>query len=348
MIDLSNFWVVTPYFNSVRHSTRRINYNRFIQMCAAAGVNVLTVEVAFGDRNFEVTERDNPYHVQLRSQGEEFWLKEAMINVGIRYLVQQHPELIQNDGIVGWIDSDCSPMCPPREWFEKTKLALDHYQIVQMFEHLVELGPDYQIINGPHRGFMASYEAFGRKILKRVSRSKVKSHEAGYGTASMGGPGLAWAARLSTLTNLGMLLDITILGAGDWWMAHALLGLIDREAPEVKKLPEYGKVILQWQDRAMRYVKKDVGFVKMTVYHWFHGVKEGSRFYGTRGQILIRHKFNPHTDLKLDSQGLYQLETETDPERQIALRDDLRTYVHARNEDSVPLRQLPNLPEYRK
>lgn len=345
MVDLSKFWVVTPYFNSVQHQTRPLNYWRFMKMCEAAGVNVLTVEVAFGNRPFEVTSKDNPNHVQLRSQ-QEFFMKEVIINQGVRYLVQQHPELVtSSDAIVAWIDSDCAPVAPPREWFEKTKEALDHHKIVQMFEWLIELGPDYQVINGPHRGFMANYVNNGRKIPKKCSQ-KGKDSESGYGHPSLGGPGLAWAARLSTLTEMGMLLDICILGAGDWWMAHSMLGLVDPEANEIKRMPEYGNMILQYQERCDKYVKRDVGYVKMTVYHWFHGVKEGSRFYGTRGQILIRNKYNPLTDLKVDAQGIYQIETKSD--RQVVLKDDCRIYIHTRNEDSIPLRQLPNLPEYKK
>lgn len=345
-MNLKNFWVVTPYFNSAKHQTRPLNYWRFIKMCEAAGVNVLTVEVVFGGSAFEVTQRDNPNHVQLRSYGEVFWIKENMINIGIKYLVQQHPHLVTDDGIIAWIDADCFPMCPPREWFEKTATALDQYKIVQMFEWLTELGPDYQPIpgGGPHRSFMASYEHFGRKIPK--PGSKDKPNEEGYGRTPMGGPGLAWAAHVSTLTELGGLLDVTILGAGDWWMAHALLGLVDPDSPEIKKLPEYGKIILQWQERALHYVKKDVGLVRMQVGHWFHGMKEGTRYYGTRGQILIRNKYNPVTDLKMDVHGLYNLETKSD--RQLNLRDDIRIYMHQSNQDSVPFRTPPPLPEYKK
>lgn len=342
---LKNFWVITPYFNSVQHKTRQVNYHRFMKICQAAGVNVLTVEVIFGDRPAEVTTKDDPFHLQLRCPGEEFWFKENMINRGIEYICARFPEMITEDGIIAWIDADCAPVCPPAEWFEMTKKSLDHYLIVQMFEWLVDLGPEYQVINGPNRGFMASYEHYGRRVPK-IGDVVSKPSEAGYGRTSMGGPGLAWAARVSTLSALGMLIDITILGAGDWWMAHALLGLVTPDMNEVRRLPSYGQYILNWQKRALHYVKKDVGFVKVAMYHYFHGLKEETRFYGTRGQILIRHDFNWLEDLKRDSQGLWQLEVITD--RQIAMRDDLRTYMHTRNEDSIPLRQLPNLPEYHK
>lgn len=335
MVDLSNFWVITPHFNSVQHKTRVRNYERFSRMCKAAGVNLLTIEVAFGDRPFEVTEKGNPNHVQLRSY-EEFWLKENILRVGVNYLMQWKPEMLSNDGIIAWVDSDCAPDCEPRDWFEMTKLSLDHYKIVQMFEWLVDLGPEYQWTNGPHRGFMASYEEYGRQIpkLKDEHGNELPPE---YGHAPMGGSGLAWACNVSTYSELGGFLEVCPLGSSDWYMALGLLGLADNGYADIKELRGYGKQILRWQKRAQRYVKRDVGFVRMTCKHYFHGVKE-HRFYGSRDQILRHFKFNPDTDLKYDAQGLLQLEVAT--KRQIAMRDAFRMYMHSKNEDSIALRDM--------
>ena len=50
----------------------------------------------------------------------------------------------------------------------------------------------------------------------------------------------------------------------------------------------------------------------------------------------MQHKFNPHIDLKYDSQGLLHLEDDGS-QRFVALRDDLMSYFRARNEDSTDL-----------
>jgi hypothetical protein len=335
VIDLSKFYVITPIVNSPAFKTRAENYWKFKKMIDAAGVKLLTVEVAFGDRPFEVTERDNPMHLQLRSV-DELWLKERQINLGINYLMQMDPDAKQ----IAWVDSDCFPMSPPREWFEKTKSALDHYEFVQMWEWLLDFGPDYQPLAAPKRSFMAAYEFNGFKIPKaRVPKRKhtLSGSQEYYNTITIGAPGLAWAANVPALSAVGGLLDINILGSGDWHMAHGLLGAMEKKSPEYK-LKEYGAMMLEWQDLALRYVKKDVGYVKMTVGHWFHGDKV-DRQYGTRGEILLESKFNPRKDLKVDAQGLWQLETHTP--RQIRLRDRLRLHFQTRNEDSVPHRKFP-------
>jgi hypothetical protein len=43
------------------------------------------VELAFGNRPFEVTDPDNPRHVQVRS-GHELWHKENLVNLGVARL----------------------------------------------------------------------------------------------------------------------------------------------------------------------------------------------------------------------------------------------------------------------
>lgn len=329
--DLSKFYVITPIVNSPRYRARAENYQKFKGMCETAGVNLITVECAFGERPFEVTERDNPYHVQVRSI-EELWMKENLLNIGIEYVCQQFPDARE----FAWVDSDTFPMSPPRQWFEETWHQLQHFQFVQMWEYLINFGPDYQPISQPQMSFMKTYSAAGFEIPK--AKSVAHTLAGNSGMVSLGRPGLAWAANRVALDKVGRLMDYCILGSGDWHMAHALVGGISLEggySAEALQLSSYIGKMMQWQERAERWIKRDVGYVPMTVGHWFHGDKK-DRKYGSRGQILIDAKYNPDTDIKYDSQGLLQLET-WDP-RQIRLRDRIRDYFRTRNEDSVALR----------
>ena len=54
------------------------------------------------------------------------------------------------------------------------------------------------------------------------------------------------------------------------------------------------------------------------------------RRYILRWQILQRHAFDPEADIIRDSQRLYQLAG-----NKIGLRDDLRAYFRARDEDGI-------------
>lgn len=326
--DLSRFFVITPIINSPRYSARAENYDKFKQMCEAAGVKLVTVEAAFGARGYEVTERDNPYHVQVRTQ-EEFWAKENLINIAIAHILQMWPDARE----IAWVDSDCFPMSPPREWFEETWHALQHHEFVQMWEYLLNFGPDYQPISGPQMSFMKTYAANGFTVPEGKN---VKHTLAGNsGMVALGRPGLAWAANVSALNAVGRLIDFCILGSADWHMAHALVGAMLQHSSEFVRLSKYAQKLLHWQERAEYYIKRDVGFVPVTVGHWYHGSKQ-DRKYGSRGQILINAGYDPDIDIKYDSYGMIQLETITP--RQITLRDGIRNYLATRNEDSVPLR----------
>ena len=113
-------------------------------------------------------------------------------------------------------------------------------------------------------------------------------------------------------------------------MAHGLLGTLNKIGRGFSN--EHIKYMLNWQDRAFRWIKRDVGYVSGTVMHDFHG-KKINRAYGTRGTILTENKYNPYTDIKPDGQGLLQLETWSP--RQIRLRDQIRAYMRARSEDEI-------------
>jgi hypothetical protein len=323
--DLSHFWVVTVLSNPVRYKRRYQLYGHFKDMCEAAGVRLVTVELAFGDRPFMITDAMNPNHLQLRTV-EELWHKENMGNLGAQHAARLDPKIKQ----IAWIDGDLRPMCPARQWFEETWHELQHYQFVQMYESIMNLDSEHNPLNGPSLSFMGSYMRGARATPSITSAG-------GYvtpGSFWLGSPGGAWAANIDAYNQVGGLIDFCALGSGDWHMAQGLLGILEPGKGETWS-PGYSKKLYDWQLRALRWIKKDVGVVKGGITHDHHGPMQ-FRYYVSRKDILVRHQYDPHTDLKQDHQGLWQLETWD--ERQINLRDAVRSYFRARMED---------VPEYR-
>lgn len=327
--DLSKFWVITIISNPIRYRRRYELYHRFAEMCKHAGVRLITVEQAFGGRQFMVTEPNNPHHLQVRSV-EELWHKENLINLGVKHACAIAPGEVRE---IAWVDADCRSASPYRHWFEETWHQLQHYQFVQMWEQLIDLDHQHNAISGPQPGFMANYIKYGTPNPKEAKEiNHANRYPYGDGKSIFGRPGLAWAANLDAFNHVGGLIDYCILGAGDWYMAHGLIGSMsvtteNSSAPYVKKL-------YQWQELCERWIKRDVGYVPGVVFHDFHG-KKANRFYGTRGKILVDNAYSPETDIKYDGQGLLQLET-WEP-RQIKLRDQIRGYFRARNEDDIGL-----------
>jgi len=315
----SDMFVVAVVSNTPRFRRRYELFEKFKAQLITAQMDFVVVELAFGDRPFAVTHANEPFSLQLRTH-EEFWHKENLINLGIAHGRKLWP----NKKRVGWIDADCEPVGRTfREWFEETWHELQHYEFVQMWEYLQPLDYHYGPLGSSNPSFMSNYIKFG---------TPYPVAEKGYPT-QWGSPGLAWAANFGPhgLDGIGGLPDVAVLGAGDWYLAHALI--TDLPFRDMNGYtPEYRGYWQRLQDRCEKWVKRDVGYVRGLFAHFFHG-KIVNRGYNTRENILITGKFNPLTDLKRDHQGLWQLETH-EP-RQIWMRDKIRLYFRARSEDEI-------------
>ena len=338
--DLSKFYVITPISNPRRFARRYELYHLFKEEMTNAGINLITVEQAFGERPFMVTSPTDKMNVQVRSF-EELWHKECQITIGIKKAVELGAEY------VAWIDADCRYAGITRDWVEETYQMLQHHHFVQMWENMVDLDLNNNPVGGPQPSFMANYVKYGNPNPEQFR--KIEAAAASKGWASyydpaivkdgklevsriFGRPGLAWAATVEAMNLVGGMIDFSILGAGDWYQAHGLVGSMVVTAGE-QYSAAYSAKLMAWQDRANHFIKRDVGFVKGTVFHYYHGDKV-NRQYNTRGQILKDGNYDPTTDITYDAQGLLQLVVMDD--RQIKMRDAIRAYFQARNEDQQP------------
>jgi hypothetical protein len=160
-------------------------------------------------------------------------------------------------------------------------------------------------------------------------------------------PGFAWACTRKAWDTMGGLLDVNIVGGADYQMAYGWYGRIACTLDKGGVMKDldgayahhtdsntvwtpYSQFALAWQQHALE-LKHNIGYVPGTLLHYWHG-KKANRGYNTRYKIMSGNDFDPHTDLKKDWQGLWQL-AGNKPQ----LRDDLRAYFRARQEDSIDL-----------
>lgn len=318
----SKLHVVVPIVNTCRYSSRYHLFEKFEKMVLDAGAQLWVVEAAFGHRPHVVTHKDNPKHIQLRTWSE-IWHKENLINVGFSRLPSDWE-------YVAWIDPDVDFARP--DWVNETLNQLQHYDIVQMFSQTHDLGPDFTVIKN-HTGFMFRYRNGGMPILDTHQLQLTTYTE---GTRKLGTkpmpyyahPGYAWAARRSAINHLGGLIDYAVLGSADWHMAYALIGRVAQTLNPAWST-SFREAVLEWEARAERHIKRNIGYVPGSIFHHWHGRKKNRR-YNERYRILVENKFDPNLDLKKDSQGLWQL-----TDRSMNLRDQIRDYFFSRNEDSI-------------
>jgi hypothetical protein len=309
--------VITVIFNPHRYRSRWSLYKKFEKQIEDAGATLWTVEAAFGEREFAITESNHPRHIQFRT-AHELWHKENLINLAIS-------RLPADCKYVAWVDADVRFVRP--DWVGETLHKLQHFHFVQMFSECQDLDSAYESFKR-HKGFGYSYHN-GYKKTQNPSYcyAKPQPEKKLFETWH---PGFAWAARREAIDAVGGLLDFAILGSGDNHMAKALVG--DAKLSLHPKLhPNYKRMVLEWEKRAEQHIRRNVGYVEGLILHNWHGSKRNRR-YRDRWQILVEHQFDPLVDLKRDWQGLWQL-----TERSMGLRDGIRKYFAQRNEDSIDL-----------
>lgn len=126
--------VVAVVSNPCRYRSRYDLYRAFERHMLDSGVRLTTVEMAFGGREFEVTESGNPRHVQVRSSFE-LWHKENLIRLGVSRLPSDWAS-------VAWIDADVQ--FARSDWCQETLHALQHYSVVQPWSQVIEVTPDFE------------------------------------------------------------------------------------------------------------------------------------------------------------------------------------------------------------
>ena len=157
----NTLYVVGVLSNSVRvHSRLRIAREWIKAMEETPNVKLVLVELAFGDRKHEVTDSDNPWHLQLRSR-QNIWTKESCINLGVARL------LPRDWRYMAWIDMDVFFRDP--NWALETIHQLQHFPVVQPWSDCADLGPTGNIFQ--------HFRSFGLQHQRRIPKQKHPSQK---------------------------------------------------------------------------------------------------------------------------------------------------------------------------
>lgn len=322
MINKDKLYVIACVSNPERYKRRWELFQQFQRHMHDVEANLITVEIAYGARYPQVIEGKYNFcdtQTLLFRSEEELWHKENMINLGIQFLTQVDPDW---DGVC-WIDGDVH--FQRHDIIEETAHQLQHYDIVQMFSHAIDLDPNYRPIRN-NNGFVYSW------FQNNFEPPKGAGYGGYYGAAKgeFWHPGYAWAARRSALDQI-QLLDKAILGAGDHHMALGLIGQAKRSLPHgVSK--GYRDMVMQWQEQAS-VLKQNIGYVPGTLTHYWHGSKT-MRKYIERWKIITDNQYDPVKDLSREPSGIYRLNMNHGA-RSIKLRNQIRAYFAQRNEDCI-------------
>ena len=292
-------------------------------MRSSANVQLHVVEIAFGERPFEVSTASD---VQLRTS-DVLWHKENAINIAVSRLPH------------GWkyaayVDGD---FCFSRQdWALEAIHQLQLYRFVQLYSNYAYLSPEHVPIRlQPSFAFVyrnyenakqgGSADGSSGICIGPDANGKRWRH-----LIAPGATGGAWAFRRSTFEGIGGLLDICVTGSADWHAAFGLTGEPAEVHPEMRNCGKaYCDAIETWQQRAYEVVRGNIGYVSGHCSHHWHG-STVSRGYGTRWHLLRDFDFDPATDIVRDANGLWKWAG-----NKPKLADAVTQYFQSRNEDSI-------------
>ena len=176
---MPQLYAITTVYNPAGYESRFRLYREFAKRLEKSGVALYTVELATGDQDFAVTDAEDPRHIRLRTP-HTLWYKENLINIAVARLPGDWE-------YVAWLDADIQFLRP--DWVTQTIAELQRRAFVQLFSHMVDLGPNFEVLG------------VSESVAFRVARG------AGQEEALQASSGFAWAARRRELEALGGLID---------------------------------------------------------------------------------------------------------------------------------------------
>lgn len=310
-------YMVTCVFSPSQFKSRYNRYNQFAAYIATfPNVRLYTVELTIKDQPFTVTDPNNPFHLQLRAF-HPLWYKENILNILIKSLPPEAKKIAVVDGDVQWDEDD---------WAEKTLRALDEYPVVQMLA-------TWQNLDENDKPTMPAARGFAQRYVKGTQKE-----------GDNGFTGLAWAWRRDELEQLGGLIDVGILGSGDYFMANALIGKNRSDAGVIDVVAEpdlqhfvvhLDEALAPWIAKAEKVIKRNIGYVDLHIRHFFHG-KKSDRGYNWRYRILVKYDFRAKRNLRYNEHGIIMLIGMPDP-----FYVDVQGYFDSRNEDNPHNKDKP-------
>lgn len=288
-----SFWGITTFFNPAGYKNKIKNYHIFRENSKRQGLKLLTVELAFGNKKFELKNNDADILIQLRTN-DILWHKERMINVGLSHLPKDCDKF-------AWLD--CDIIFLNENWIKQTSDLLQEYSIIQPFSDHIRLSRGKKNIKNPEKILFSQEADVENKktygLACRVSQlgPDILEKPVDY----YGQSGLAWAARRDVFEDLG-LLDKSPLPILDSFMANLFYRNKFNEQCEYFSSKAMKESFLQWAEKIKIKSKNSVHFTHGTVLHLWHGKME-NRNYRECARIAKEYDFDPNKDIGIDESG---------------------------------------------
>ncbi|MEX0785384.1 MAG: hypothetical protein WD939_01990 [Dehalococcoidia bacterium] len=303
-------WAITSYFNSAGYRQRLKNFRVFRERLA---VPLIAVELAYGDRDFELCSDDADIVVQLRG-GDVMWQKERLLNIALA-------SLPDDATAVAWLD--CDVVFERPDWPERAQALLAERVLVQPFQHSFRLPkgtlPDEfdRTTDRPRNSFACNYQ---RGVLT-PDVLRAWNFEGDFPN-----DGYAWVGRRDVLERHGFY-DACVVGGGTRDFAHAVVGAFDALIEGRPMTTGQAEHFLQWATPVYESVRARIGYIDGDVFHLWHGAKKVRRILERHGDLRDLG-FDPYTDIALEEGGCWRWNSDKP-----ALHAFVKAYFESRRDD---------------
>jgi hypothetical protein len=293
--------VIMVISNPCEYKRRYILAKEFInRMLDSQDIELFIVETVYGKQEFQITNKDNKNHLQIRTYTAPIWHKESMISLGIQKLLPDQWKA------VAWIDADIE--------FENYTWATDTLKIlngardvVQLFSHCSDLDKNNYTMQTFHSlGYQ--YETKGKYFSSGVNLSH---------------PGYCVAMTRKAYEKIGGVFIWSILGSGDHQMMQAFLG--NHKSINNKCSDGYKAKVIELVNKSRNL---RLGYTPGVICHYYHGSK-ANRKYTERWQILVKHQYDPNLHVTFEESGLLV----PNKDCPVELLNDILSYFKERKED---------------
>lgn len=295
MTDLS---VITVFFNPANFKSLLNNYYIFRDNLTKQGINLITVEMTFGDRKPQI---DGTTYVL--NGNSVMWQKERLINFAIENI---------NTEYFAWLD--CDILFSDDNWANLAVEKLQSVDVVQLFKRVFYLPKGHNRYKNQHETMLQGV-IWQNKIHKNwLQRRKNKD-------LPFSSPGFAWAARKSAFPN--GLYDRNIIGSGDTFIVDCLLDSWDIHGYASKFNRKMKVSMSRWK---IMQPKLSYDYIPVDIYHLYHGSLKNRR-YMDRHEMISKYDYDPSNDIILKN-NVYEWNSNK-PE----FHQDIIAYFENRSED---------------
>lgn len=299
-VNLNRLAIITTYFNPAGYSALLDNYKIFSEDIISQNLDLWTVEIAFGNADFELKKNDRV--IQIRSS-DIMWHKERALNILIESLPKEYDK-------IAWLDADI--LFENRKWADEACKLLEEHPIIQCYQKAFNYTKGNQKLSDTLINL-----GYASQLINPVKKKK-----------EILNPGYAWAGRRNFLKK-HLLYDRHILGANDGLMLFAFFGRFN--IPYLKENMNTRMQIhfLKWAKNVFKDAQGKVGYMEGTIFHLWHGEIK-NRQYLSRDLHLLNNNYDPEKDIDIGKNGLFHWSSD-----KTSLHQDVKQYFADRDDDGI-------------